>query len=186
MMLDPQTTRAQLLALSDEAAMRSTLCAVLAGPPRASVRDFAEQLAKLSLHYWRPNFTPDQAKHVFGDFAADMAEVTAVELREACNRWRRDAANRFFPTPGQLLAMVSESLRDRARQRAGAERLLGILDEREIIGEASVPRDFSVVKKCLGNAPAVLPPISTAREETQESLAELSDVLQRRIRENAL
>ena len=184
MMLDPQATRAQLLALGDEAAMRSTLCAVLAGPPRASVRDFAEQLAKLSLHYWRPQFTPDQAKHVFGDFAADMAEVTAAELREACDRWRRDAANRFFPTPGQLMALVSDSLRDRARQRAGAERLLALLDDRETVGEAIMPRDFSVVKKCLGNAPEVPPPMSTAREETTETLAELSDVLQRRIHES--
>ena len=183
MMLDPQTTRAQLRALGDEEGMRSTLCAVVAGPQRASVRDFAEQLAKLSLHYWRPQFTPDQAKHVFGDFAADMAEVTPAELREACDRWRRDAANRFFPTPGQLMAMVSDALRERARERTGAERLLGILDDRDVIGEAIVPRDFTDVKKCVAKAPEAAPPISTAREETPQTLAELHDVLQRRIHE---
>jgi hypothetical protein len=182
--LNPQTTRAQLLSLGDVEEMRAALCAVLAGPKRATVRDFAEQLAKLSLHYWRPAFTPDQAKHVFGDFAADLAEVTAAELREACDRWRRDADNRFFPTPGQLKALVSESLRERARERAGAERLLAILDERVDAGQPFVPRDYTTLKKNLPKAPAIDASVPSARVETPETLAELRDALQRRIRES--
>lgn len=36
-------------------------------------------------------------------YCEDLKHTTDAELADACRRWRMNAANKFFPTPGQLL-----------------------------------------------------------------------------------
>lgn len=66
----------------------------------------AVEISRLALHFWRPDFTPRQVKSVMSDYLDDLAGRSAWEVAEACKAWRRDGANRFFPTPGQLLALM--------------------------------------------------------------------------------
>lgn len=63
-------------------------------------------LNRLALHYWRPDFTPSQAKAVMGDYLEDLAHYGAERVEEACRRWRCDPANKFFPRPGEMLALI--------------------------------------------------------------------------------
>lgn len=66
----------------------------------------AVEISRLALHFWRPDFTPRQVKSVMSDYLDDLAGRSAWDVAEACKAWRRDGANRFFPTPGQLLALM--------------------------------------------------------------------------------
>jgi len=117
-----------MAALGNTEAVRGVLGEVVAGPTKATVREFAGLLGKLSLHYWRPDFTPEQARHMNGDFVRLLDGCTADELRQACDEWVMDPLNRFYPTPGMLHELMRDRLSDRARMKAGAERLLELLD----------------------------------------------------------
>lgn len=64
-------------------------------------------LSKLALHYWRADFTPEQAKMLLADFYDDLGKFTPAEIQTACARWRRNPENRFFPTPGGLLGLLT-------------------------------------------------------------------------------
>lgn len=128
-MRNPASLRSKLASLGDDAEVRAGLEQVVAGPQKATVRDFAVCLGKLALHYWRPDFTPEQAKQMYGDFVTDLDGVTAQELADACQEWRLDPLNRFFPTPGQLRELVRDRLTDRKVMAAGAAYLLEILDQ---------------------------------------------------------
>jgi hypothetical protein len=63
-------------------------------------------LAELALHFWRPNFTPTQVKHLLADFLEDLEDYTPAEVAEACKIYRCNSENRWFPTPGMLLAIL--------------------------------------------------------------------------------
>lgn len=108
-------------------AVETELRKLIDGPPKATAKDFAVCLGRLALHYWRPDFTAEQAKLLYQDFISDLAGVTAEELNEACGEWRRDPLNRFFPTTGQLRELVTDRLRDRARVKSGAEFMLNVV-----------------------------------------------------------
>lgn len=106
------------------------LTEIVAGPKLADKRDFATLLGRLSIHYWQPDFTPDQVKLKLQDYEEDLAGVTADELRDACGEWRRDPLNKFFPKTGELLELVKPKISARAKQRSGAEYLLSVLGEK--------------------------------------------------------
>ncbi len=126
--MNPETTRGALLKIGDEAQVRGWIAAAMFGPRPAEIKDFVVHLGRLSLHYWRPDFTPEQAKLMFQDFAADMAGVTAGELVDVCREYRQDPLNRFFPTPGKLLELLDHQLTQRRRDKFAAKRLLDIFD----------------------------------------------------------
>ncbi len=134
---DPDALRSQLQRIGDTRSLEVALAAIIAGPPKAMRRDFAECLGRLSLHFWRPDFTPEQAKLLYEDFAHDMQGVTADELRAACQTWRTDPLNNFFPTPGKLLEIVKESLGETRRVAIGAEYLLSLLRDEVGAGNRS-------------------------------------------------
>jgi hypothetical protein len=101
--------------------------AIIAGPAKATHRDFSRELSHLALHFWRPDFTPAQAAILISDFAHDLDGVTPEELAGACEEWRRDAKSKFFPTSGQLRALVADKLHGRSRVQEGGMRLLEAL-----------------------------------------------------------
>lgn len=68
--------------------------------------EIAAILTKLALHYWRPDFSPTQARHLLDDFLTDLSGFTPAQIGSACALYRRNGENRFFPTPGQLLELL--------------------------------------------------------------------------------
>ena len=121
--------RSQLQKLGDPRSIEAHLRATFDGPPRATVREFATKLGNLALHYWRPDFTPEHSKLLYGDFVRLLAALTADELQAACDEWVMDPLNRFYPTPGQLYELAKDRITDRARQKAGAEYLLPLMPD---------------------------------------------------------
>lgn len=123
--------RSQLQNLGDHIAVRDAVSGLAAGPERASPKDFAKELGRLAVHYWRPDFSPDQARMLYGDFIRLLEGCTAAELREASDEWIMDPLNSFYPTPGKLHELMRGRLAERARIAAGAEYLLDLLTEGE-------------------------------------------------------
>lgn len=63
-------------------------------------------LAALAVHYYRPDFTPGQAKSLIGDMVEDLAEFTVPEIEVAIRGWRKDASKRFFPRGAELAELI--------------------------------------------------------------------------------
>lgn len=131
----PASLRSQLQAFGGTEAIRAACKEIIAGPPKATARDWALALGKLTLHYWAPDFTPEQAREKYGDFIRLLDGLTASEVRDACDQWSMDATKNWFPRPGNFHEMVKDRLRDRAVAKTGAEYLLTLLDAAPESGE---------------------------------------------------
>jgi len=68
--------------------------------------EVAAALSRLALHYWRPDFSPSQVKLLLQDFLHDLEHYSPRDIEYACESYRRDPANKFFPTPGALLGIL--------------------------------------------------------------------------------
>ncbi len=66
------------------------------------------QLAKLALMYWRPDFTPGQAKQLYEMYLDDLRVYSFYDITKACAKFRQNADNKFFPTSGQLRGLIEE------------------------------------------------------------------------------
>lgn len=104
---------------------RTTLTAKLAPPP---VPETAALLTRLSTHYWRPDLAPSQVRAMIEDYVEDLRDVPLDILAECCRRWRIDARNKFFPRPGELLALARPLVGDRKRELKGVERALALTE----------------------------------------------------------
>ena len=69
-------------------------------------KQIAAILARLSLHYWRPDFTTEQGKLVMDDYLMDLANFTPTEVERACMEYRRKPGSEFFPKISQLLEIL--------------------------------------------------------------------------------
>ena len=65
-------------------------------------------LAKLALQYWRPDFTAEQARQLYSDYLDDLRPYPMADIAEAIEKCRRSHENKFYPTPGQLLAFIEK------------------------------------------------------------------------------
>lgn len=63
-------------------------------------------LAKLALIYWRPNFTPAQARELYAAYVEDLRDYPITDIAAACEKYRRDPENKFYPAPGQLRGII--------------------------------------------------------------------------------
>jgi hypothetical protein len=61
----------------------------------------------MALHYWRPDYSPDQAKILMEDYIHDLEAYTPVEIERACMEYRRTPGNEFFPKVCQLLEILN-------------------------------------------------------------------------------
>ncbi len=84
----------------------STLDEGARGAREAKEKAILVLLAKLALVYWRPDFTPSQAKQLYDQYLDDLQEYPFADISEACQKYRRDGENKFFPTPGQLRSII--------------------------------------------------------------------------------
>lgn len=62
-------------------------------------------LGKLSLHFWRPDFTAGQAKQMYADYVHDLREYALSDINDAIIKYRQAGAT-FFPTSGQLVQII--------------------------------------------------------------------------------
>ncbi len=81
----------------------------------------AAALLKLQAHYWRPDFTPAQAKALYADFMDDLGHLPPDILDAAITKYRRDPKSEWFPKPSQLLAIAEPLLAERRRAVARIE-----------------------------------------------------------------
>lgn len=74
-------------------------------PPCSSLtkREMVTELERLAITYPRTDMDPRKWMLLFETFWADIRHLTLNSLRDGCRRYRTNAANRFFPSPGQLL-----------------------------------------------------------------------------------
>lgn len=97
----------------------------LSSPPKSSTKttEVAASLARLALHYWRPDFTPAQAKLLLADFLHDLQGYPPKDVEYACAAYRQNPENRFYPTPGQLLEILKRYDPPRSRPTYRAPRV---------------------------------------------------------------
>lgn len=177
---DPRNLRSLLAGAGESSTVRAALCKIIDGPAPASTMDFADQLSRLALHYWRPDFKPTEAAMLNADYLEDLRGITLDELKTACATWRRNGENRFYPTSGQMLGLVKDAMAERARQRRGAEYLLELLvddapaDDGKAFDPAAALRKLAEGLRAKGAAPLAATEIhrpapstpSTARSST--------------------
>lgn len=97
-----RSNKAQSLGQSStEWLTRQTQCE----PEKATIEQIMGHLYSLALFYPQQELSKKDANLKFQVFCGDMRHVPEPILGEACRRYRTDAKNRFFPTPGQLLAL---------------------------------------------------------------------------------
>ena len=65
-----------------------------------------EELAKLSVLYWRPDFTPGAARQFYLTYLEDLRDYSLKSIRNAVVAYRRNPESKFFPLPGQLLGLI--------------------------------------------------------------------------------
>lgn len=88
-------------------------------------------LARMALHYWRPDFTPEQTKLLIADYLHDLEEFSPALIETACSVYRKDGKNQFFPKSGQLIELMrpknpeGEPLYRHARPFTGYPKLEG-------------------------------------------------------------
>lgn len=68
--------------------------------------EISAHLTKLAMHYWRPDFTPGQMRHLMADYLEDLRGHSPAEIADACARYRRNPENKFYPRSGQLLELM--------------------------------------------------------------------------------
>lgn len=60
----------------------------------------------MALHYWRPDFTPEQARMLIEDYLDDLRGYTPEQVDAACIRYRKEPDSKFFPHTGELLKLL--------------------------------------------------------------------------------
>lgn len=108
--------------------IRSECRAVLLGCEGAALPAFATIVERLSLHYPESRLTAGEAKLVNEDWWRLLGDVPPDLLRLAADRWLMSTA-RFFPTPGQLKASISNEIAIRNILQRRAEETLTLLQD---------------------------------------------------------
>lgn len=149
-------------------------------------------MEKLALALPRAGITPAQA-HATMDLYFNLlsrAGVTGRMLISAAERYimaPNGVKGKFFPDPGQLAELCAEDMRARARDMEGLDKALALLDAPPAAEEPNDPaarraqlhavaQDLEALKP----PPPKLP--STARPETPDSLKELRETAERRLK----
>ena len=91
------------------------------------------EVAKAIAHF-RPDLRGGQADLLTEDFIQDLGRYRIQEIQDAFASYRRDAANRFFPRPGQIIALIAEDRKERREMdRLDSKAARGIPDPRPLM-----------------------------------------------------
>ncbi len=92
----------------------------------------AALLSRLAIHYYRPDFTEDQAKALMADMVDDLSAFGVDEIESAIRDWRRDPQHRFFPRAAELGQII----------RAGRKHERDIEYRKRVVPEFGESRPF--------------------------------------------
>lgn len=92
----------------------------------ATSEEIGLHLGKLALHYPQPDLSETASATRWNDWIEDFSTTPLDILAAACRDWRR-SENRFFPSPGQLLALCVEA-RLRRSLAVRAEEVIELLE----------------------------------------------------------
>lgn len=70
-------------------------------------------LAQLAPLYYRADFGAAQAEALFAAFVDDLSEFEVPDIEDAVRAYRRDAKNKYFPSPAALRAICTAAVKDR-------------------------------------------------------------------------
>lgn len=89
--------------------------------PEIAAAFIGVQLARLALHYFRPDIAASQVKSIAADFVEDLGEFDQRDIHEAFKAYRQNPENKIFPRPGPLrdLTIKAKVERVRAEQSPG-------------------------------------------------------------------
>ena len=76
--------------------------------PKLNARAMTVELERLALAFPRTDMDSAKWSMLFRTYFEDLQFLTIETLRAGCSRYRRNAENRFFPSPGQLLAACKD------------------------------------------------------------------------------
>jgi len=62
-------------------------------------------LGKLSIHFWRPDFTAAQARQLYVDYVYDLGDYSLRDIADAIVKYRQ-GGHEFFPKSGQLVQII--------------------------------------------------------------------------------
>jgi hypothetical protein len=110
-------------------------------------------LGRLALHYWRPDFTPEQAKNLYADYVRDLRPYQIGDIRDSIAAHRRRDA-KFYPRVGELLTFIeappawelcTQKAYIAARREAGARELKAIAAEMSAVQiECAAPKQIGI------------------------------------------
>lgn len=111
------------------AELEGRLAEVEASLRGAAPADIAALLAKLALHYWRPNFTDQQAKQLYMDYIGDLKIYPLDVIDQAVGVYRRNAKNKWFPKSGELIELCEAAVKARRNDRVWLRQRLALPKE---------------------------------------------------------
>lgn len=107
-MTDQKTAGASLTVIRNSLQEQQPLpCVTRYGTPTVTQKELAIILGRLAAHFPSRNLSAKQAEYVVADWFSDVKHFPAATLEAACTKWRRDPENKWFPTPGQLIALCN-------------------------------------------------------------------------------
>jgi hypothetical protein len=72
----------------------------------ATSKQIVEHLQDLEIIFPDKGLTKQQMERRREIYCLDLGQLTELELRAACERYRKHPESEYFPTPGQLLALA--------------------------------------------------------------------------------
>ncbi len=100
-------------------------------------------LAKLALHYWRPDFTEGQARQLYLDYLDDLRDYAVADIKTAIQAYRTDGTNKFFPSSGQIIdSIIGKADLIREYPPNGPSDMLMALRKRSIAAKAAGTKEM--------------------------------------------
>ena len=87
------------------------------------------QLARLRLHFSAGYVTAEEFKYLIKDYLADLADYPRDLIEMACNEYRRNTENQFFPKIGQLLKLIRDPWFKRKGKLSRLRKLLEVSNQ---------------------------------------------------------
>lgn len=95
----------------------------------STARDIQVCLGKLVLHCPTQNMGPEQQTMLFRDYINDLSRFPAHIVALACEDYRLNPANRFFPSAAKLIELADIHRRPLHSKHRAIERLLNEMDQ---------------------------------------------------------
>src|ERR1051326_3074154 len=113
------------------------------------------RITALEMYYPKSPMTDGERKVWFAQWCDDLKHKTDSEIAYACTRYRQNSENRFFPTPGQLIALCQPAFDQKPRRY-------------QPLGDLPPPRPQHEVEAMLKRARAYYPGVFLATKHPRQ------------------